>query len=179
MSILPSQDSFEDVWEKLIKPEMDRYLKVSGVNKIDDPKKRIWEAYKDFNQYCKKNYMSKSVDRIDRHKTVACYMFAIIKTQPLTLSLDNNVPDNIIVTINEHLAITVGLSILCAFMRTDNSKACPNGIILPEAHHGKYRDVFALELYYTRMDDIYNILSLSNTLFLIETYNLSKSSTEN
>lgn len=175
MSTLPNRDGFENLWSKVIAPEIERYMKIGTITLRDNAKEDIWNKYTQLNKQCKDNFMSETVERIDRHKIAACYILAIIKSQPLILTPnpDENLPEDTVVTINEHLAITVGLSILCAYMRHSNSKIHPKGLILPKATHGEYRKVFALELYYTKKYDMYNILSLSNTLFLLEMYNFA------
>ena len=48
------------------------------------------------------------------------------------------------------------------------------GIIFPLTNHGTYRENLMTELYYTKKEDNYNILSLADTLFLLETLTLSE-----
>lgn len=170
MSVSPNRESFNNLWKLVINPEIKRYLKVSNVSKIDNAEEKIWEAYEELNLSCKRDFMSSSVKKLDRHKIAACYIYAIVKTQPLSMKTPE-LPENMVVTINEHLAITVGMSILHAYMKDNTTDICPDGLVFPNAKHGKYRDDFALELYHTKKHNMYNILSLSNTLFLLEMYN--------
>lgn len=175
MSDSPNREGFNNLWGKVIEKEIERYLKVGGVSQTENAKEKIWEAYKEFNLSCKRDFMSESVEKLDRHKIAACYIFAIVKTQPLSLK-PIELPENMVVTINEHLAITVGMSILYAYMSESNMGIGSNGLEFPDARHGNYRDDFALELYYTKKHNMYNILSLSNTLFLLEMYNFALAS---
>ena len=113
-------------------------------------------------------------------------MFAILESEPLSLNIEC---DDELITINEHLAITVGLSILNAFLHAKKAEGMDDTAIselkeqyflnekdldLPSTPQGDYRDIFAAELYFTRKEKSYNILSLSNTLFLLEEYNRQK-----
>lgn len=172
MNDSPSQDGFNNLWKKVIFPEINRYITVDNVSATASAEKEIWEAYKEFNMLCKRDFMSESVEKLDRHKIAACYIYAIVKTQPLSMKTVD-LPQNMVVTINEHLAITVGMSILHAYMKDSDPNFSSNDLIFPHAQHGNYRDDFALELYYTKKYNMYNILSLSNTLFLLEMYNLA------
>ena len=134
----------------------------------------IFQKYSEFNNHCKNTYMANPNNILDRHKVAACYMLAILSASPLSFNM--NCDDDVIVTINEHLAITVGLSILQSFIRTEklqngSDEDVPSDINLPTTNHGNYRDIFAVELYFTKIENNYNLLSLSNTLFLLEQYN--------
>lgn len=183
-----SRESYETIWNNVILPEIKRYKDaVISVSYKDTAKNDIWHSYQRLKSHCKNTYMADSEKRLDRHKVAACYMMAILEANPLSFKMEPE--DGILITINEHLAITVGLSILNAFIcankqkNADDTVAGPlkdenfndtKDLILPTTPHGNYRDIFAVELYFTRTERNYNILSLSNTLFLLDEYNKNK-----
>lgn len=174
--------SYEQLWELGIRPMMQKYVdNYAGMIIDPDAKKNIWEEYCSFNAHCKSVFMEGNEDRIDRHKVCACYIYAIVKAHVMT---NKEVKDNdkFFLLANEYMAITVGLSLLRAFIiqntisnenldrsvREKTLKQVEGGIILPECNHGKYINNFATELYYTRLENNYNILSLAHSLFLLE-----------
>lgn len=173
-----SRKSYEEIWNKIINPEINRYKnEVPSVSCTSSAKDDIFQQYIEFNNHCKNTYMANPNNILDRHKVSACYMLAILSASPLSFNMSYE--DDILITINEHLAITVGLSILRAFIETENLQKGEKGtnhsdIFLPYTDHGNYRDIFAVELYFTRKEKNYNMLSLSNTLFLLEQYNKLK-----
>ena len=125
-------------------------------------------------------------ENIDRHKVAACYMIAIATTRPMRLKKfrDETVP----LAINETLAITVGLSIVRAFIITavekrkemktiEESKAneilqkFDKGLAIPEGdlvNHGDYIENFAKELSFVSSGEGSYILPLAHELFLLE-----------
>lgn len=139
-----------------------------------------------FNKHCKGTYMLDLEGILDRHKVCACYMFAIIKADTLRCHLVGADTEQRHLNLNENLAITVGMSVLRAFVLVsinDNEelseeaketlrKRIDDGVVFPDCNHGEYRSNFAAELYYTKKESSYNILSLANTLFLLETHTL-------
>lgn len=189
-----NQDSYNKIWDKIIKPQI-TFLN-SSVEWIsvdmENAKNAVWEEYKTFNSYCKETYMDKEVKRLDRHKVAACYIFAIISASPLKIDkqeMKRAKEQHKIILANEQLAIVTGLSILRCFLyskldRENNlkMKEClhkdrkifKNGFQFPygnEVSHGDYRTNFAIELYFTKKEKMYNILSLSHSLYLLEMYN--------
>lgn len=124
--------------------------------------------------------------KLDRHKVCACYMYAIIRADVLRCRLADSAGEECYLALNENLAITTGLSLLRAFAiasivhskrytdeeKEEYRKRIDNGIIYPKCNYGDYRSSFAAELHYTRMENSYNVLSLANTLFLLETNTL-------
>lgn len=189
-----NKESFNEVWQMLIKPSIDYFLKnVPNVKCTSSVKDDIWNAYTALNEHCKNTYMHDCNGRLDRHKVVACYMFAILKAYPFSFELP--LKENLIFTLNEHLAIQIGISLLRAFLvapidtseEEDYPKIYPeydleifeNGFKFPqkeneEIYHGEYRSNFALELYFTHKENCYNILSLSHSLYLLELFNRYK-----
>jgi len=180
--------SYEEIWKKGISRLLDNYqssIHVKLNKSKEELKSLIWNNYSDFNSQCKQ-YMSQGVEKLDRHKVSACYILAILKSQPFVVEEDAD--DEINVT-NEQFAISVGLSILRSFIvsgngRSDNKKTeedlkldrkiFDKGFCFPdsdEVAHGSYRNNFAIELYFSRKEECYNILSLSHSLYLLEVYN--------
>jgi hypothetical protein len=130
--------------------------------------------------------MKNTDGKIDRHKVCACYMYAIVKAGVMTCRLAESDTEQCYLALNENLAITTGMSLLRAFilagiesdeeLHTDEKLAYKSkvmdGIVFPECNHGIYRENFVSELYYANEERNYNILSLSNTLFLLEIHTL-------
>ncbi len=187
--MLDSQ-SYSKIWKNGILPLINLYLEKNDDLSLSDDeetvKNKIWEAYEYFNNKCRK-YMNKNVKRLDRHKVCACYIFAILKCNPLRHNVQEN-EDTIFVP-TEQLAISIGLTLLRSFLiskfdRNDEIKPkdiyekdnaiFKNGFVFPcqdEVGHGQYRDNFAIELFFTMKEENYNILSLSHSLYLLEMYN--------
>ena len=186
--IHPSEDAFEIVWQLIsgaVETHNDRHPECILSIK-EDAKGEIWRQYLSFNKFCRETYMSKDVQLLDRHKVCACYMFAIIKAG--LLKYDEKGEHGRVYLYDESIAITVGMSLLRAFIiasinHTDIDETekqvlvdrVDNGIKFPKAHHGEYVDNFKLELYYTKKEGNYNILSIAHTLFLLECLTMSDS----
>lgn len=184
-----SRQSFEKLWDKVIDVSINKFSRLPEVSCSKTAKEDIWKEYQNFNKHCKEQYMRDPEGRLDRHKVASCYMLAILKAYPLSIDFS---PDNeILITLNEHLAIEIGLSILKTFITApkDNDevedfpkinpeedvKIFDKGFNFPKEHdeifHGEYRKNFAIELYFTHKEKSYNILSLSHSLYLLELYN--------
>ncbi len=74
------------------------------------------QEYMDFNRHCKTQYMEDSSGKIDRHKVCACYMYAIVKANIMSCKLADSDTERSYLALNENLAITVGMSLLRAFV---------------------------------------------------------------
>lgn len=185
--ILIDKNSFDKIWDVVIKPTMEDYRnRFAEIAIAYNAQDIIWDEYIRFNQRCKKQYMEDAKGKIDRHKVCACYMYAIVKANVMSCKLADSDTENRYLALNENLAITVGMSLLRAFIlasiysskELSNEKKeiyrsrVDNGIIFPECNHGIYRENFVSELYYSNLERNYNILSLANTLFLLETHTL-------
>lgn len=181
---LPDRESYERVWEA-IKQIVEQYRKQHPeirANIRNDAKESIWNEYVKFNRKCRESYMKEGLDRLDRHKVCSCYIFAIIKAG----LFDGNSSDGEKrLLLDEKIALTLGFSLHREFIvaAIDESEYSPiekknlkdkvaEGIKLPSTNHGKYRENFEIELYYTKLENNYNILSLANTLYLLETLTL-------
>ena len=184
-----NRKSFDNLWEKVINLSISKFIALPQVYCSETAKEDIWKEYTKLNKYCKEQYMQDPEGRLDRHKVAACYMLAILKAYPLGINF--NPDQGILITLNEHLAIETGLSVLKTFITApkDNDeiedfpninpeediKIFNNGFDFPkeqgEIFHGEYRKNFAIELYFTHKEECYNILSLSHSLYLLELYN--------
>lgn len=175
------KENYDVIWNCTILPEINRYkdtvVAVSCKNTMEID---IRNSYQRFKNHCKTRYMLDPEKRLDRHKVAACYMFAILESEPLSLNIECD--DDVLITINEHLAITVGLTILNAFLHAKKAEDMDDTDIselkeqyflnekdldLPSTPQGDYRDIFAAELYFTRKEKSYNILSLSKYIIFI------------
>ena len=185
--ILADRESYLTIWKsliyKVIQDYQERFMEVAMV---ENAMEYIWEEYCRFNYHCKAFYMQDANEKLDRHKVCACYMLAILKANVLSCRFVNSDREERYLSLNENLAITVGMSLLRAFILrsidsneklTDEQKnnykcLVDNGIVFPECNHGVYRENFAAELHHTRTENNYNILSLANTLYLLELHTL-------
>lgn len=185
-SIFVDKNSYDKIWEIVISPTIKEYQSTfSEIILANNAKEVIWEEYVRLNKYCKNHYMQDNAGKLDRHKVCACYMYAIMQANVLDCRLAGSDTERSYLALNENLAITVGMSVLTAFIKSSinnnemsqQEKAVlmsriDSGIKFPECNHGNYRNNFVSELHYTHEERNYNILSLANTLFLLETHTL-------
>ena len=150
-------------------------------------KELIWDTYCEFNRHCKQTYMASSTHLLDRHKVVACYMYAIEKAFVLSSVNSLMQGDSTHIFLNETLAVTFGMSLLRAMIMdaihfTESDDKTKQGllgvfdsdIVFPECTHGQFRDNLLSQLSFTRIEGNYNTLSLAETLYLLECFNLVK-----
>lgn len=179
--------SFEQIWDILVVPTMESYSnRFAEIVIAHNAREAVWNKYVKLNTHCKEIYMEDPTGKIDRHKVCACYMYAIVDANVMSCKLADSDTEERYLALNENLAITVGTSLLRAFVIVSINKSkelsekekehfrtkIDNGIIFPECNHGTYRENFVSELHYSRLEHNYNILSLANTLFLLETHTL-------
>lgn len=186
--------SYDDIWKKIIWENLSSFSTIEGLVFLNEGKikTKIKENFDHFCELCIKKYMDPDkVVNLDRHKIAACIMFAIMSTD-MYEKYPSSASDAQKIIITEQIAISVGLSVLRTYIVNEldssyqkkNKKTWEkdkaifgNGFKLPgefskdEVNHGDYRSNFAMELYFTKSDNIYNILSLSNSLYLLEMYN--------
>lgn len=186
-NVFMDKNSYQKIWEVVIHPTIQDYQnRYSGIVVSHNAQESIWQEYMNFNKHAKLTYMQDVGGKLDRHKVCACYMYAIIKANILSCQLADSDTEQSYLALNENLAITVGMSVLRAFVLSSINcneelseatkgtlgKRIDGGIIFPDCNHGDYRNNFASELHYTKKENNYNILSLANTLFLLETHTL-------
>lgn len=184
----PDKNSFDKIWEKVISVEINNYKNryFDLIYNIPNMKDEIWNTYKELNDFCKLNYMKDASSKIDRHKVCACYIIAISKVKPMRYQYSSDVN----LGINEQLALTVGFSLLRAFIissiegnekySSDKKKELiskfDDGIKIPSSdsvYHGNYISNFVNELYFNIRDGNISILSVAHELYLLELLSLS------
>lgn len=178
------QTSWEKIWDVIV-PEITQYQLNYGDLYFDETcKDKILLTFQELVNYIKSHYMkfNKNSHEIDRHKTSAALMIAILQNQPLKMISSKYYQDSKFWLFNEHIAITAGLSLMIAFelqkikdsplLEEDKKEKLirewEKGIIFPSARHGDYRENWAVELYYTVREGNYNILAIAHELFLLE-----------
>lgn len=179
--------SYEEYYDRVIDPVIQEYCETNaGIIVLPNVKEKIWENYKKFNSHCKSEYMLDKEKLLDRHKVVACYMYAIIKTNPLicTVAIQNGDISSIL--LNERLALCFGMTLLRALIcdeiehmfDVDQKRKVKHvfdgEIAFPETNHGDYKSNLLSQLFHTKTESNYNILGLAETLYLLEIFNLVK-----
>ena len=181
--------SFGIYYDNIIEPVLAEYISSTpGLVLNPFSKNRIWSEYCFFNQLCKTRYMKEEAHLIDRHKVVACYIYAVEKAHVVTSVVSLQEGDDTHLLLNERLALCFGMSVFRALimdladgledleMRGKAMAAFGDGFAFPECNHGNYIDNIRSQLYFTYRDGNYNILALAETLYFIEIFNLQKSS---
>lgn len=173
-----TNDDVKKIWDVLVEENFkDFYHTFPELFLYEGSKEDFLHEYNKIRRYCKENYMKNSAKPVDRHKVSAAIMIAILKTEPI--KMDATLYKNTSAQkwlFNEKLAISVGMSILKAFVDEANKEdkdilnKFMTGIAFPPTNHGNYLNNFATELYYTRKENTYNLLALANELFLLEVY---------
>lgn len=182
----PDRGSFEKIWEEIIWCEIKDYRKAypECIALIPDVKEEIWNRYVELNTFVKINYMSSQTEVLDRHKVAACYMVAISLVRPMRFvkKIDNR---SIPLAINEQMAITVGLSIVRAYViagimkdstlgeieKSSLLEKFDNGLYTPDSvmvWHGSYIDNYVNELAFAAAHGKLFVLSLAHELYLLE-----------
>lgn len=187
----PDRKSYDEIWKIVIEKEISNYEEqyMSLITNMFCSQEEIWNEYVKLNEYCKVNYMKQPGGKIDRHKVAACYMIAIMTIKPIKVigKIDD---EEVPIAINERLAITVGLSIVRAYVlaaikkdekegriSSDDAEALSakfeDGIKIPcgeLVNHGSYLENYVRELDYAAFDGKLSILSLAHELYLLEAF---------
>lgn len=183
VNLEPDKESYDDIWEKLIKPQLDKYKEVLGecVSIDNNIKDLIWKEYVVLNRHCKTEYMVDPNGRLDRHKVAACYLIAILHVNPIrfvSVPLD----DDRYFVINAKIAIATAMSIVRAYVlascdglsgaeKNNIKKKFEDGLSCPPdefVHHGDYLKNFASEIYYVNRDGKLHVLPIAHELYLLE-----------
>lgn len=173
------KESFNKIWEEVIYKEVINYQKVypEAVELIPNAKDRVFAKFVEYVTFCSNNYKSSFDKGMKRHRLSACMMSAVVNVHPL-IATGDSVPG----MINETLAITVGLSILRAFILADlyssgnksSMAKFDEGLKLPDdilVTSNSYLCNYAKELYYASIEGNVCILSIAHELFLLEVFN--------
>lgn len=184
------QTPWDKIWD-VISPEISKYQFQYGDLYLSETcKDDIFATFNELVNYIKVHYMDFNEDEakkedsheIDRHKTSAALMIAIVQNQPLKMVSEKYYDGSKIWLFNEQIAITAGLSLMIAFEKEQIKKhpsldqeqkkelllEWDKGIIFPIARHGDYRENWAVELYYTAKEGNYNLLATAHELFHLE-----------
>ena len=145
--------SFGIYYDNIIEPVLTEYISSTpGLVLNPFSKNRIWSEYCFFNQLCKTRYMKEEAHLIDRHKVVACYIYAVEKAHVITSVVSLQEGDDTHLLLNERLALCFGMSVFRALimdladgledleMRRKAIAAFGDGFAFPECNHGKYID---------------------------------------
>ena len=183
------RNSFDKYYDKIVVPVLERYVSSHhGILVHPKHKERVWSEYSSFNCLCKNKYMKDAAHLIDRHKVVACYIYAVEKAHVISSVDSLREGDDTHLLLNERLALCFGMSVFRALImdlaegiedletKGKVSAVFSDGFAFPECNHGNYLDNIKSQLYFTYRDGNYNILALAETLYFIEIYNLVKNS---
>ncbi len=179
--------SYEEYYNRVICPVIHEYCETNaGIIVLPNAKEVIWENYIKFNCHCKSEYMRDKEKLLDRHKVVACYMYAIVKANSLTCTVAIQNGDSSSILLNERLALCFGMTLLRALIcdeiehlsdpiqKRKAESVFENEIDFPKTNHGDYKNNLLSQLYHTKTESNYNILGLAETLYLLEIFNLVK-----
>jgi hypothetical protein len=172
---------YEKIWEKSIKPKIDRMLLAD-----DDiffiggqVKEKIWLTYEDYKNKVH-SYMQDPDGRIDRHKVASVMLYSIIINKPFEvkiLPIKQELRSSAILA-NEILGFHTALAIVWSFIigdaneRSDKNKIeiFKKGFVFPECQHESYRASIYKMLYYSGLNQRYDVFAFAHILFLIEAY---------
>jgi hypothetical protein len=118
--------------------------------------------------------------RIDRHKVASIMLYSIIINKPFEmkfLHIKQTLKSPSILA-NEVLGFNVALAIVWSFIMQDaNEKAdklkeeiFKDGFVFPECQHDTYEAHVYKMLYYSKLNERYDIFAFSHVLFFIEAY---------
>jgi len=160
--------------ETLVKVVRDALIRA-----VADSRPAVIAEYERLRDETKNKFMQDTNGPLDRHKCAACFMIAAmakldiaeIEQNPLTPKLTK-----------ERIAIGFGLSVLISMIREDRNKNAKliafldktnDKFVFPDTlcDEEPYFRNWMLCLYYGYADNSLHVLSLSNTLFLIEVFN--------
>jgi hypothetical protein len=180
---MPKEMNFNSVYDDVINA-----MKASGrpapfvsavCGDLERSKVPMMRCYSGINSSVKFDYMKISEGRLDRHKCAAAFMVATLnglKLEKCAVIAQNEF-------LLEDIAIHIGLIILRTFICFDSKNHKNAGIIAflneskgfvfpePICDSKPYIKNWALELYYARKAEALFVLSLSDKLFLLESYN--------
>lgn len=172
---------YEKIWKNSIKPQVERMLSVDDdiIFKEEQTKEKIWLTYEDYKNKVH-TYMRYPDGRIDRHKVASVMLYSIIINKPFELKLipvKREVNSSALLA-NEILGFNTALAIVWSFIMEDaKEKSDKNkieifkeGFIFPECQHDSYEANIYKMLYYSNINQRYDIFAFAQILFLIEAY---------
>ena len=180
----------EKIWRELITPYFEKcYVAYGGLICPKSGYDVFCSHYQYLTDFAKSHYMAKSVVRLNRHKVSAAIMIAILKAKPIkkvdALFYDSPMGQPKIWPFNEALAITVGLSVLRAFIMQRVDEAFVGKPVSKKKFEGvckqdrvifedgiplapKARAEWEWELYQVRLEGAYNLLAMAHILSDLE-----------
>jgi len=173
--------TYEKLWANTIRPKITRMLEDDDDILFigDQVKEKIWYAYEDYKNKVH-TYMRNPDGRIDRHKIASVMLYSIIANKPIELKyLHSKQPLKISSLLaNEILGFSTALAIVWSFIfgdaeqKSDKNKVdiFKDGFVFPECRHEKYENHVFKMLYYSKLNERYDIFAFSHVLFLIEAY---------
>ena len=188
--------SYDIIWDKLILPEIEQYVKKFEPYIYVSPtaKDEIWKQYVFLNTKFKNQYMQDPSKILDRHKVAACYMVAICNVKPLRFNKPSITKPNNYFIANELVAISVATTLIVNFViaaaknnsaliESQKQEICDkfkDGISFPEkeiTNHGEYITNYAMELYLSNIQSDFNLLSIAHELYLLEALTMRQTKT--
>jgi len=161
------------------KGDLPKEVRATILRAFGDSFQDIAEEYERLMHEIGAKFMQDPDGQLDRHKCVACFMIAVMTKLDI-----GNIEQNVLTPklTREKIAIDVGLSILITLIKgnraenpdflaflNDNNDKFEHPVTLCD--EGSYYQNWALCLYHCREDGCLHVLPLSNTLFLLETFN--------
>ena len=169
------------IWNIIIKPNIDRMLAndddilFAGVQ----IKEKIWLSYEQYKNTVH-TYMHNPDGKIDRHKVASVMLYSIIANQPFDVKYlhGEQKVNGCSLLANEILGFNVALSIVWSFIMEDaeqksdknRTEIFKNGFLFPDCQHEKYGNHVFKMLYYSKLNNCYDIFAFAHVLFFIEAY---------
>jgi len=173
--------TYEKFWTSSMKPKIDRMVfDDNDIFFIDGQvKEKIWMTYEEFKNKVH-SYMHNPDGKIDRHKIASVMLYSIIANKPIELNLlsvkqgakGSSLLANEILGFHSALSIVQSFIIEDANQNSDFNKIeiFKNGFLFPECQHDTYQMHMYKMLYYSKLNNRYDIFAFSHILFLIEAY---------
>lgn len=168
-------EKFNEIHEEIIKPLVRELLddEYNTCNKClslkKDYEKKIYKQYEKLRREVKRKDMCAEVEYIDRHKIGACMMWAIILVSPISVKTTlQDIPERMIFA-NEGLGFYTAICLLESFSEEKNLR-----IYFPHVDSDMDTDIpvyvrnTCIDLFKTKLEHKYNVLTFSNVLFLLE-----------
>ncbi|WP_461255610.1 hypothetical protein [Treponema sp. R80B11-R83G3] len=174
-------NTYERLWENIIKPKINEMLSNDDDIIFNDGqfKERVWLTYEEYKNKVH-TYMHNPDGRIDRHKIASVMLYSIIINKPFELKYlhAKQMLKSSSFIANEILGFHVALAIVWSFILQDaNDKSDKNkqeifnrGFVFPECQHDSYPTHVYKMLYYSKLNNCYDIFAFSHVLFFIEAY---------
>ena len=173
--------TYEKIWENIIKPKINSMLAKDADIFLNGGqlKEKIWFTYEEYKNKVH-SYMHNPNGRIDRHKVASVMLYSIIINKPFELNLlpvKREVNSSALLA-NEILGFNTALAIVRAFILQDayekadkiKQEIFKDGFVFPECQHESYPAHVYKMLYYSKLNERYDIFAFSHVLFFIEAY---------